>query len=581
MSESPLNLALTRPEVEERRAANATPGLRGSWQAWNRLPRDLLLARLIYTMKRPLFALLPSGLSFLTQTSGSINVMSPDPWPGDAAHGGEMTQGRLTFAGRTIVDPQPLWHPREASAAWLAALHGFAWLRDLRACGGDAARRTARDLTTSWIDHNRGWSLPAWRPDIMGRRLVSWLGQYEYFAATADLAFCDSLHGSLQRQAGHLARVLPAGLAGSDLISAIKGLIYAGCCLPGGAAWRRRGLQLLEGELSRQILADGGHVERSPGHHLLILQDLIDIRAVLGGSETEVSANLQAAITSMASVLRLLQHGDGGLALFNHTSVGDSLQIDLTLQRCVSRQRPLMTAPETGFQRLQSGRTTIIVDAGPPPPPGFDDRAHAGTLSFELSVGRDRLIVNCGAQTERTDWYDVQSTTAAHSTLTLAETNSSELLNGLGFGRRIAAVTCRRSEQDGNLLLEMSHDGYLKRFGAIHHRCLYLNAAGDDLRGEDRIEIGAKPTEGLPFTLRFHLHPSVRASQAQGAADVLLSTAKGAGWRLRSSGAEVSLEPSVYLGEPGQVRRGQQVVLTGYTKGSETIVKWALRKEGG
>ena len=175
-------------------------------------------------------------------------------------------------------------------------------------------------------------------------------------------------------------------------------------------------------------------MERSPGHHLTLLRDLLDIRAILGAAQCEAPASLQAAITGMTPVLRLLQHGDGGLALFNHSNEGDSLQIDLTLQRCISRQRPLMTAPETGFQRLQSGRTLVLVDAGPPPPPGYDDNAHAGTLSFEFSVGRDRLIVNCGAQTARPDWYDVQRTTAAHSTLTLAETNSSELSPGLGFG---------------------------------------------------------------------------------------------------------------------------------------------------
>jgi len=581
MSQAPLELSMTRPDAAERRGpADARPHF-GLLRDVRRLPRDLAWARIVYALKRPLFAVTPSLQALAPLGSGKIVALSPDPWPGNAARGNDIVQGRLSFAGRTIADPNPLWHPREANAAWLEALHGFAWLRDLRACGGDAARRTARDLTGSWIVQNKAWSAPAWRPETIGRRLVSWLGQYEFYAASAEQDFCDGLHRSLRRQAAHLARVLPAGLAGRDAIAAIKGLIYAGYCLPEGGRWQVRGLRLLEQELHRQILADGGQIERSPGRHLAILQDLLDIRALLAAANAETPASLQAAITGMTPVLRLLQHGDGGLALFNHSNEGEGLQIDLTLQRCVSRQRPLMTAPETGFQRLQASRSLVLVDAGPPPPPGYDDKAHAGTLSFEFSVGRERLIVNCGAQTRRPDWYGVQRTTAAHSTLTLAETNSSELAPDRGFGQRIAAVTCRRSEQEGALLLEMSHDGYQARFGATHHRCLYLSAGGDDLRGEDRIDFAEAPPQNLPFAIRFHLHPSVRASQVQGSDDVLLRSAKGSGWRLRSAGAEVTLDGSVYLGEPGQLRRGQQIILRGETRARETLVKWALQKEGG
>src|SRR3546814_7420827 len=91
-------------------------------------------------------------------------------------------------------------------------------------------------------------------------------------------------------------------------------------------------------------------------------------------------------------MLRLLQHGDGGLALFNGSNEGEDLQIGLVLQRAASGKGPLQSAPASGFQRLQAGRTLVLVDCGRPPPPGYDRLAHAGTLSFEMSVGRERLI---------------------------------------------------------------------------------------------------------------------------------------------------------------------------------------------
>jgi uncharacterized heparinase superfamily protein len=265
------------------------------------------------------------------------------------------------------------------------------------------------------------------------------------------------------------------------------------------------------------------------------------------------------------------------VALFNGGGEGAALTAELVLQRASARQRPLLSAPQSGFQRLQAGRLAVIVDAGRPPPPGLDAEAAAGTLSFEVSLGRERMIVNCGAHAGDPAWRQALRATAAHSTLTLADHNSSELLPEGGLGRRPETVTCRSEENDGSLWLDLSHDGYRPRFGVTHHRRLFLDATGDDLRGEERLEGGGK---GLSFALRFHLHPQVQASLAQGGGAALLRLPRGGGWRRRARGAELSLESSVYLPEAGPPRRTLQLVLSGETGAGSTQVQWALQREG-
>jgi uncharacterized heparinase superfamily protein len=121
----------------------------------------------------------------------------------------------------------------------------------------------------------------------------------------------------------------------------------------------------------------------------------------------------------------------------------------------------------------------------------------------------------------------------------------------------------------------MSHDGYQHNFGLIHHRRLFLSADGGDLRGHDRLE----GKGGKRLAIRFHLHPQVLASLAQDGEAVLLRLPGGAGFRLRSSGAEVSLAESIYLGQPGEMRRTQQIVLSREIKGAGAEVKWALTRE--
>jgi uncharacterized heparinase superfamily protein len=193
---------------------------------------------------------------------------------------------------------------------------------------------------------------------------------------------------------------------------------------------------------------------------------------------------------------------------------------------------------------------------------------------MELSVGRERLIVNCGAfPTGPAEWRDATRATAAHSTLVIADISSSEI-KPVGLGRRPATVEVQRQEANGAHWLEASHDGWKKLFGAVHRRRLYMAESGEDIRGEDVVEAPSPQ----PFTVRFHLHPEVTASLQQDGEAVLLRLRSGTGWRLRADGARLSLEESIYLGGP-EPRRSEQIVLTGFADGAQQV-KWAISKVG-
>jgi uncharacterized heparinase superfamily protein len=192
-----------------------------------------------------------------------------------------------------------------------------------------------------------------------------------------------------------------------------------------------------------------------------------------------------------------------------------------------------------------------------------------------MSLGGHRLIVNCGSSPAGHRWSRAYRATAAHSTLVVNDTNSSKISPDGALSRRPETVACRREEVEGSHWLDMSHDGYLAPFGLVHQRRLYLAAGGEDLRGEDSL-LG--PGE-YDFTVRFHLHPDARAALAQDGDTVLLRAGRSGGWRFRARGARVTLEPSVYLGRPGEVRRSQQIVLSGRTGAEQTTVKWSLIKQ--
>jgi uncharacterized heparinase superfamily protein len=380
---------------------------------------------------------------------------------------------------------------------------------------------------------------------------------------------------SLVAQLRHLARTASWEVAGAGRLRALKGLL-AGMAVLGGPEPRlAKTLKALERELAVQILPDGGHLSRSPSLQLRVLQDLIDIRAVLRAAQIEVPGSLKEAIERMAPILRFFRHGDRRLALFNDSLEEDGVLIDLVLTRSETKGHAPAHAPHIGFDRLQASKSLVFIDTGRPPPRGFDEHAHAGTLSFEMSHERERIIVNCGAyRGPKPNWWRVARASAAHSVLVVADTNSVEIRADGALGRTPTAVARERAEHEGRQWISATHDGYRERFGLIYARQLFLSADGEDLRGEDNLS-------GLPgaaFAVRFHLHPSVQASLVRDGSAALLRSPSGIVWRLRTAGAEMSLGESIYLGS-GEPRKTQQVVLSGTVPPGGAAVRWALRRE--
>ena len=538
------------------------------------LAADRTRARLIaWLCRSPLY-----GLTLLGRAPTGLTLALPIRWPGDAARGGEIVAGTYPLGGEILAEPEPLGDPAGPSEAWLVEFHGFAWLADLVAVGSAAAREAGRAAIAAWLPVNRDCRNLAWRADVIGARLAAWITHFDAFFARAEESdpLRDAVLQSLARQARHLARVAALEATGAARLQALKGLVVASLALGRGERRLDRALAALAREVTAQILPDGGHVERSPLVQLTALRDLVDIRTALRAAHVEVPEALQLAIDRAAPMLRMLRHGDGRLAQFNDGAEAYGPLADLVLTRAEVRGRPLASAPHSGFQRLQAGKTVVLADTGAPPLGGLDAHTHAGTLSFEMSYGRERLVVNCGAWRGANDaWRRAARNTAAHSTLIVADTNSSEIGDDLRLRRRAAVSQVERAEDEGSQWVTASHDGYAERFGLVHTRQLFLSADGDDLRGEDAL---AGPA-GADFAIRFHLHPMVQASLSQDGGAALLRLTGGSGFRLRAQGAQMSLAESVYLGA-GEVKKTQQVVLSGHVGTQGATVNWAIRREG-
>lgn len=514
-----------------------------------------------------------------------LAVQPVDPWPGSAEAARFLCSGAFVIDGDQLELRGECWEPYGVDKAWLEHMHGFTWLRDLRALGGDAARGQARALIGSWAAHYRSWSEMPWRLDVTGERVAMWIALYDFFGASADERFQDLYFDTLIRQARHLSRALPGDAHGVGALKGIKGLLYAGLAFEGYESWAEQALDLLRKELERQILGDGAHVSRAPDQLLEALQIVIDIRMALGAARYPLPDYIQHAIDRMGPALRFFRYNDKHFALFNGTQEGDRDLVDCILGQANLRGRGLQSLPCAGYERLALGRTLLMFDGGAAPAWPYDERTHAAPLAFEMCHGKERIFVSCGSHPVDERWQDSLRATAAHNTVTLDYRNACEIRPDGHFQRRVKNTTLVREGDKNAMLLEGSHDGYVAVNGITHRRRLYLGDGGHELRGEDTLtsSIG-KCSDALgraaDVAIRFHIHPRVQVSLVKDGTQALLKLPGGTGWRFTHAGGALALEDSIYLGQGSRPRKTKQLVIYGQMNEELAQIKWSARREG-
>lgn len=498
-----------------------------------------------------------------------------------------LLRGRFRFHGHSVdLSAGSVFDLAAPSPAWLEALHGFAWLPPLALAGGEAARQLATNLIGEWLARHGRYSEPAWAPHILARRLIHIFSHGRMLIVNSDMLWRSQLFVSLREQSRMLERIAGEAPDGLPRLEAAAALALSGICLDDSSARMGAGLALLEREAARQVLADGGHVSRSPQALLDAYRLLVMVMDALAAVDVEPPHALLNARDRMAPMLRFFRHGDGALALFQGGQECDARTIAGLLAREEARGQPFQHARHSGYQRLAAGRTIVQLDCGMAPPGEFAAAAHAGFLAFELSSGPYRLVVNCGAGgLSHPGWEAPLRATAAHSTLTLADSSSAQLLPpGLAqdlLGARLLGgptqPASRRSETTLGWMVETSHDGYAAEFGLIHERKMTLSPQGLMLTGADRLvpDKGAA-AKRAPFAVRFHIHPDVRVSRLEGGG-ILLKLPNGEGWRFRCGGGVLAVEESIYLGA-GVVRRAEQLVIAGTVQDGPTDIAWVFEQ---
>jgi len=530
-------------------------------------------------------------------------VSQPEPRSiGSFYRGRQLSAGNFLFAGFLVEAPEtPIWDLPMPDGVFEAEVQGFVWLDDLAAVGDRAAQKRAQHWTHDWVARYGQGEGPGWTPDLAGRRLVRWINHAILLLNGASGDENRAFFAALTRQTRFLARRWHAASPGLPRFEALTGLVYAGLSLTGMQRHVRPAVQALDRECRSQIGPDGGIPTRNPEELLDVFTLLTWNIAALSEEGRTAGPGLLEAVERVAPTLRALRHADGNLARFHGGGRGQEGRLDQAL--ATSGVKTIRTEGlSMGFTRVAHGRTTILVDAAPPPRGVNSVNAHASTLAMEITSGRRPLIVNCGSgMSYGQTWRRAGRATPSHSTLCLEGYSSARLAPaGQSLGRdRETLVDAPREvridweDDEMTTGISASHDGYARSHGLIHRRSLRLGLDGRGVTGEDALVSPDEATrkafdraldtsrlKGIGFAIRFHLHPDVDAELDLGGTAVSMELKSGEIWILRHDGrAALTLVPSVYL-EKGRLspRATKQIVLSGAAIDYSTRIGWTLSK---
>lgn len=408
------------------------------------------------------------------------------------------------------ITEKNIWLHPQMSKLWLYNLHYFDFLHSQYAF---TQSEQLHQLMQRWLQENIPTKGCGWEPYPLSLRIVNWIK----YAMSGHPLSADMMH-SLGVQIRYLTRKIEIHLLGNHIFSNAKALLFAGLFFTGteAARWFKQGLRLFERELAVQILPDGGHCELSPMYHASILEDLLDVINLLKAYQQSIPQHWVFTAARMHRWLQAMCHGDEEIAFFNDAA----LDVAPTLGALTDYQKRLMLAVDampiknniylthSGYYRMQKNQALLLADiaeVGAAYQPGH---AHADTLSFEFSLGRERLLVNSGTSCyadhpER--WR--QRGSGAHNTLVMNHQNSSEIWKSFRVARRAKVFAIRESAANHALYLQASHDGYHHLYQALHTRSWTMQdnrlMIFDQVFGRGKHHI----------TLYFHVHPNILLKQ--------------------------------------------------------------------
>tara|TARA_Y100000768_G_C23978701_1_gene684509 strand:- start:484 stop:2109 length:1626 start_codon:yes stop_codon:yes gene_type:complete len=426
-----------------------------------------------------------------------------------------------------------------------------------------------KNLINTWIKEiTSGEGLEPYPTSL---RIVNWI-KWSTLNEYKDVEFINSLYSQLH----FLNRNIEYDILGNHIISNAKALIYGGIFFHkhDGSKFLTKGIKIFVESLNNQILNDGGHYERSPMYHSLILEDLLDIYSITYDSKYFKKSDLKLLrykIIKMLTWLELMIHNDGRVSFFNDSVFGIAKSYKYLLSyaeslsiKPKSQKKNVTVLEESGYFVYLNKKINFKFNIGSVAPREQPGHSHANTLAIEMSIGKDRFIVNSGISTyEVGQTRSKQRSTKAQSTLQINNSNSSDVWSSFRVGRRAKVFGINCETLDEYTTVSGCHDGFFHKYNIIHKREIIIY--------ENKLVVRDYLNRKISNTkIRFYLFPGIKVLKEKNK----FKTMDGYFIRANCNGGKILRKKSKWYPEFSIEKENNLLEITMKNQICETIFDW-------
>ena len=449
----------------------------------------------------------------------------------------------------------------------------FDWLFFAKKIGGTDNIKIAKKNILLWSQRKYSFFNDAWKVEIASKRLVNFIYFYDFYSQALNkkelVAIHDIINSHLIFIKIYLKNVKYENLSLNIIKSGLISFLIS-----------KESIDSLNKKivlyLSFCIDKHGFHKSYNPSVQAETINALFEIKNIYLYFKRPVAKEIEFQLINLTSVLKNLFHKDGSIALFNGANNhNNELFMKIINQNFDVRTKKLINI-KNGIAIYSDKNKKLYFDAVKPTSKTINENLHASTLSFEFSAKKEKIITNCGSLEKRAEKNpEYLRYSAAHSTIILNNTNISELIDKSSYKRIPHNIIYNNEETAEKIIIGSSHDGYLKNFGKIVKRKIYISKSENKISGIDSVISIKKNFKPISFDIRFHLTPNCRCVLTNNRKTVLIKTKSNNSWAFKFKNI-VRIEESIYINNGKKIEQNKQIVISGLIKDIKHIEEWSL-----
>lgn len=494
---------------------------------------------------------------------------------------------QFDFLNKVVTFDNELgWNDPALPQLWRYNLHYFNYLRELieiekiNPCYDNFC--LLKKYVESWIINNTKIGHgDGWHPYTISLRLLNWIIAYSAFAKYIDIdqQFKNCFLRSIVSQNQYLLSNLEYDVLGNHLFENLKTLIVCGMFLnssPLGVKSKSIAERELIKQLNEQFHDDGGHFELSAMYHSILLKGITELTYLYKNFGFSVPTEFLTVQNKAYKYLVNIIHPDGEIPLFNDAAFGiaespvyllnyayGSENEDLTLLDLIIKENGqsdrhklspsrdfIFYAKDTGYLKTEDQNMFSILDVGKPCPDYLPAHAHADIFSYELSYNEKRIVVDTGTYEYSGLKREYDRSTEAHNTLTINKDNQSQVWGNFRVAERGYPSVHKFVSDNEKVEILASHDGYKKKYGAMHKR-KYVHVLNELLLVLDSVNTDSQVESYI------NLHPDVKFGIHGDEVHISHGDLK-----IRPINAQFSIEETVYHPKFGYEEITTKVIVT-------------------